>query len=91
MVAEAWISSPSCVSVVQAGSCSSNSALSLGTSIWHRGSPKKTRKEGRERERERERKEERRKEFLSEFPGGLAVKDQVLSLLPGLGTFACHW
>ena len=46
------------MAVVQAGSCNSDSAPSLGTSIGHRRSPKKTgkkerkeRKEGREKER----------------------------------------
>ena len=41
------------MAVVQAGSCSSDSAASLGTSICHRYSPKKLKKK-KKRKKERE-------------------------------------
>ena len=43
-----WLKSPVAVAVVSAGSCSSNSAPSLGTSMCRRCGPKKQRKRKKE-------------------------------------------
>ena len=53
------------IAVAWAGGCSSNSTLSLGTSICHRRSTKKQKK----------------KKKIGEFPGGLVLKEPALSLL----------
>ena len=59
------------MAVVEAGSCSSDSTPSLGTSVCHRCSPKK----------QKNIKIKIKTDLMGEIPGSLVVKDLALSLL----------
>ena len=85
-----WLSSG--VALAVAGSCSSNSTLSLGISTCHGCSPKKTKegrkekrkqgREGRKKERKKRRKEERKKRFLAPTPSTLRTRPPFVLFFP---------
>ena len=73
-----WLGSDGAGAGARAGSCSSDSAPSLGTSLCHRGSPKKKKKR-----KEKKRKKKRIIKFGSgeilsaPLPFGMAVKPRI--------------